>query len=149
MPDLTHLVRDFLLTYTSLGAGKNLPRTLRSMLTVRLIGVVIGGHVVVKLGQSVQHFSNFNGLYRGEFLPEKGMHVCLGYLTGKPQRVRCSADPLTRRHTVHSVIIADFPSILAQRIAGGYLIYVVLVAVANAEFVDGHHAQYFSMNYSY
>ena len=106
VPDLTHLMRDFLLTYTSIGTGKNLPRTLRSVLPVRLIGVVIGDHVVVKFGQSVQHFSNFNGLYRGETLPKKGMHVCLGYLTGKPQFFRCSAYPLARRHTVHSVIVA-------------------------------------------
>ena len=119
------------------------------MRLIRLIRVVIGSHVVVKLRQSVQHFSNFHSLYRGEFLPEKGVHMCLGHFTGKPQCFRCSADPLTRRHTVRSVIVADFPSILAQRIAGGYLVYVVLVAVANAEFVDGHHAQYFSMNYSY
>ena len=106
MPDLTQLVRNLLLAQAVLGAGKNLPRTLRSMLTVRLIRGVISVHVVVKLGQSVQHVFDFNGLYWGEFLPEKGMHVCLGYLTGKPQRVRCSADPLTRRHTVQSVIIA-------------------------------------------
>ena len=106
MPDLTHLVRDFLLAQAVLGAGKNLPRTLRSVLPVRLIGVVIGGHVVVKFGQSVQHLFDFHSLYRGETLPEKGMHVCLGHLTGKPQCFRCSADPLTRWHTVHSVIVA-------------------------------------------
>ena len=118
------------------------------MLTVRLIGAVISGHIVVKVRQSVQHLFDFNGLYRGEFLPEKGMHMCLGHLTGKPQRFRCSADPLTRRHPVHGVIVADFPSILAQRIAGGYLVYVVLVAVTNAEFMDGHHTHQHSMNYS-
>ena len=106
MPQRTQLVRNLLLAQASFGAGKNLPRTLRSMLTVRLIRGVISAHVVVKLGQSVQHLFDFHGLYRGETLPEKGMHVCLGYLTGKPQRFRCSADPLTRRHTVHSVIIA-------------------------------------------
>ena len=106
VPDLTHLMRNFLLTHAVLGAGKNLPCTLRSMCLIRLIRGVISVHVVVKLGQSVQHFSNFHGLYRGEFLSEKGMHVCLGYLTGKPQCFRCSADPLTRRHTVHSVIVA-------------------------------------------
>ena len=67
------------------------------------------------------------------------IHLGLGNLTGQLQVLRSGPDPLTRRHPLNGVVVAQLPVGITQLVTGGHLVGVVPVPIACRELVDGHH----------
>ena len=89
-----------------------------------------GGGILEKVG-------DLFGLKRSELVTEKNLHLFLRHVAFQTQFSSTGTDPLTRRHTLHGVIIAQFAVARAQHITGCHLVGVVPVALSSGQLMDG------------